>query len=574
MADIILSRVTEKSQSDGTEKILIEYQDDIYRMPLSEIVNNSGSSESVLIDDTLTLSGYAADAAAAGDRISTVEDLISDGLAYVGDGVNDATTPINADTLGGKDLSYFAQKSDIKPKAGFIYPLATPNVPDGFLLCDGKAYSRTEYVELFAAIGTYYGDGDGSTTFNVPNLQTRVPVGAGDGYELGSVGGEETHILTKNEMPNHQHNINYGGNSGTVEFPAYSAKITDYVQAAGNYNAATTTYEGGNQPHNNMQPYTVINYIISTGKESAVYIRDVINGAQAIPLEVQYGGTGALNADDARKNLGIREYKRNLLDNSDFTNPVNQRGQSVYSFDSGYTIDRWRLHWTGDDGSLTVNNGYITLTRPVHLAYLFQNIPLEMNLIGKTVTVAAKVRGKGKVGFCFNDGTLREHTVFDSSEWHIVTKTITIPPYDYSSASLNGVELSTNTDSTAHFEWAALYEGEYTADTLPPYVPKGYAAELAECKRYCQIIPFTITKRTSNYDETYYFNAMRTTPTATIYSINGVAGKASYYTGDWVDMDIIITIWNERFGGSIRLYASEHQNCNFGFSKIGLSADL
>ena len=204
-----------------------------------------------------------------------------------------------------------------------------------------------------------------------------------------------------------------------------------------------------------------------------------------MPLEVQYGGTGATNADDARKNLGIRECKRNLLDNSDFTNPVNQRGQSDYSFDSGYTIDRWKLHWTGD-GSLCINDGYISLARIEHSAYLFQNIPMEMGIMGKIVTVAAKVRGEGVVGFCFNDGAIRESTSFDSDEWQIVTKTITVPYYSYSNTTLNGVELSTHLDSTVDVEWAALYEGEYTAETLPPYVPKGYGAELAECQRYYQ----------------------------------------------------------------------------------------
>ena len=96
------------------------------------------------------------------------------------------------------------------PKAGFIYPLASSVVPEGFLLCDGAAYSRTEYPELFAAIGTIYGEGDGSTTFNVPNLSTRVPVGAGDGYGLGDVGGEAEHTLTVTEMPSHSHNIKRG----------------------------------------------------------------------------------------------------------------------------------------------------------------------------------------------------------------------------------------------------------------------------------------------------------------------------------------------------------------------------
>ena len=125
-----------------------------------------------------------------------------------------------------------------KPKAGFIYPLASNVVPEGFLLCDGAEYLRAEYPELFAAIGTMYGAGDGSSTFNVPNLQ-----------------------------------------------------------------------------NNNMQPYT-INYIIATGKDTGVNVADIITGVQALPLGVEYGGTGATNIVDARKNLGIDNYMELLWENA------------------------------------------------------------------------------------------------------------------------------------------------------------------------------------------------------------------------------------------------------------------
>lgn len=223
---------------------------------------------------------------------------------------------------------------------------------------------------------------------------------------------------------------------------------------------------------------------------------------------------------------------RNLLDNSDFRNPVNQRGQSSYS-GTGYAIDRWRT-WNSSDG-LKVNDGYITITGSNYIQYI--------SGYGEGVYSAFAKR---------TDGTI------------ISLKT------DYESANdFRYVSLPAGS-----YIWAALYEGEYTAETLPPYVPKDYGAELAECKRYYQVIPYTIVKRANNYDETYYFDAMRATPTATIYSMNAVVDKASYYTGNWADMDVTIMVWNEPFGGSIRLYASEPSNCNFGFAKITLSADL
>jgi microcystin-dependent protein len=152
--------------------------------------------------------------------------------------------------------------------AGLIYPLASANVPSGFLLCDGAEYSRADYAELFEAIGTVYGIGDGETTFNVPNLQTRVPIGVGDGYELGATGGEEKHQLTIEELPSHSHyqtvaNILDGSSVVQDSTVLYTSgeKQTSFI---GRLQDEAT---GGDQPHDNMQPYTVVNYIISTGKK-------------------------------------------------------------------------------------------------------------------------------------------------------------------------------------------------------------------------------------------------------------------------------------------------------------------
>ena len=359
------------------------------------------------------------------------------------------------------------------PKAGFIYPLASDIVPEGFLLCDGAEYLRVEYPELFAAIGTMYGSGDGSTTFNVPNLQTRVPVGKGENYELGDIGGEETHTLTIDEMPSHNHNVDARVSKGITGNPDYVIpKSNDWwiepLQHIGN-----TDSIGGSQPHNNMPPYTIVNYIIATGKDTGVSVADIITGVQALPLDVEYGGTGATNILDIHKNLGIKATATNLLDNSDFRNPVNQRGQTSYSLGAwgGYTIDRWAVSGEGATVTLTPNGLQVS-------GVLHQPIAEYDRLSGKTVTLAAKVNGEI---FCCSG------TVTYTGEWHRVTET--------GSEALQagiGVEAVVETSllwvtigaANATFEWIALYEGEYTAETLPEYQPKGYVAELMECKRY------------------------------------------------------------------------------------------
>lgn len=245
-----------------------------------------------------------------------------------------------------------------KPKAGFIYPLASEVVPNGFLLCDGGEYSRTEYLELFTAIGTIYGEGDGETTFNVPDLRMRVPVGADGGeYCLGRMDGEENHKLTVEEMPTHRHSI------ALTDESIDSDSATAYAQCAKNW--SNTAYQGvseangavgGNQSHNNMQPYTVLNYIIATGKDTAVSVADIILGAQAIPLGIEYGGTGATNAATARELLGALSKSggtmtgtldmggNNILDCADFrTAYIN--GARIRAYDFGkdsvpFVLDR------------------------------------------------------------------------------------------------------------------------------------------------------------------------------------------------------------------------------------------
>lgn len=95
------------------------------------------------------------------------------------------------------------------PPVGVIHPYAGATAPLGWLLCNGQAVSRVTYPALFAVCGTTYGSGDGSSTFNIPNLVDRVPTGIGTKYLRGETGGSETFTLATANLPSHSHTINH-----------------------------------------------------------------------------------------------------------------------------------------------------------------------------------------------------------------------------------------------------------------------------------------------------------------------------------------------------------------------------
>lgn len=146
---------------------------------------------------------------------------------------------------------------------GVILPFAGSAPPNEFLLCDGAAVSRTTYATLFGLIGTTYGVGDGSTTFNVPDLRGRTIIGVGQGAgltnrTLGAAVGEENHQITEAEMPSHTHTVS---DTETSSNNAGSEPGTTQGNTTAGY---TTDPTGGDQPHNNMQPSLALNYIIKT----------------------------------------------------------------------------------------------------------------------------------------------------------------------------------------------------------------------------------------------------------------------------------------------------------------------
>jgi len=162
-----------------------------------------------------------------------------------------------------------------------ILPYAGSAAPTGYFLCDGSAKSRTTYAGLFAIIGTTYGVGDGSTTFNIPDLRGRVIAGQDDmggssanrltdqsgglyGDTLGATGGSETHTLSISEIPSHRHppHENITGITGGF---VYNTNAGSGAGNGGGFEYETDTgLAGGGGSHNNVQPTIILNYIIKT----------------------------------------------------------------------------------------------------------------------------------------------------------------------------------------------------------------------------------------------------------------------------------------------------------------------
>ena len=161
---------------------------------------------------------------------------------------------------------------------GTVLPIATESVPEGWMLCDGREIAIEEYQGLYDLIGTTYGAGDSAfwaqvffpaTTFNIPDLRGRTIIGANDmGGEqsdvltihqasAGDVGGEEMHKLTEEEMPSHSHDLPKQESSSCCGNGFYYRTNVNYA-----VEPYAVTEAGGDQPHNNMQPYMALNYMM------------------------------------------------------------------------------------------------------------------------------------------------------------------------------------------------------------------------------------------------------------------------------------------------------------------------
>ncbi len=196
----------------------------------------------------------------------------------INEAVNVTVTSTEINRLNGVTSNVQTQINTLTSNLGSAVPTGTLSMfagslaPTGYLICDGSEVSRTTYSALWDVLrgGTSsspYGNGNGTTTFNLPDLRGRAPIGAGTGRNVANtanltnrtlgnkVSDDEGVILTVAQLPsyNHEYQISSGGgNDGTTYFKTTS----------GPYSNSLFYPHGSNQPHNNMQPSTVVNFII------------------------------------------------------------------------------------------------------------------------------------------------------------------------------------------------------------------------------------------------------------------------------------------------------------------------
>jgi microcystin-dependent protein len=162
----------------------------------------------------------------------------------------------------------------INPFIGQVIPVPYTFAPYGWAFCNGQILSIAQNTALFSLIGTYYG-GDGVRTFGLPNLQGCTPICAGQGvglssYDLGQTGGSDSVTLTGGQLAAHSHGAIAYGRAGDNPSPsgadwARPATDTPYGTATptGTMSGAATSVAGNGLPHENRQPYLVINYVIA-----------------------------------------------------------------------------------------------------------------------------------------------------------------------------------------------------------------------------------------------------------------------------------------------------------------------
>lgn len=155
------------------------------------------------------------------------------------------------------------------PFVGEIRMFAGNFAPYGWAFCDGQLLRISDFETLYSLVGTMYG-GDGQSTFALPDLRGRLPLGGGGSYPLAQSAGLENVTLTASQIPAHTHPIARQNGDATTSLPAGNLPATcptatpyGSPTASTYLHAAATANTGGNQPHSNMQPYLCVSFIIS-----------------------------------------------------------------------------------------------------------------------------------------------------------------------------------------------------------------------------------------------------------------------------------------------------------------------
>jgi microcystin-dependent protein len=156
-----------------------------------------------------------------------------------------------------------------EPFLGEIKIISWNYAPKGWAMCNGQFLPINQNQALFSLLGTMYG-GNGQTTFALPDFRGKIPMHLGAGFTQGEVAGQYAHTVTQSEMPAHLHFMDVTNNDGTSPNPGSTVILSKSV--ANTYggatgliamNAASVGNVGGSQPHENKQPYLVLNFAIA-----------------------------------------------------------------------------------------------------------------------------------------------------------------------------------------------------------------------------------------------------------------------------------------------------------------------
>jgi microcystin-dependent protein len=140
--------------------------------------------------------------------------------------------------------------------------------PKGWAFCNGQLLPINQNQALFSLLGTTYG-GNGQTNFALPDLRSKTPIHTGGDFTLGQTGGQEFHTITQSETPAHSHFMSALGDVGNTTAPSgnwLARSATEPYRAFSNpttLEPTTLTNAGGSQPHENRQPYLVLNFVIA-----------------------------------------------------------------------------------------------------------------------------------------------------------------------------------------------------------------------------------------------------------------------------------------------------------------------
>ncbi|HST68168.1 MAG TPA: tail fiber protein [Solirubrobacterales bacterium] len=152
-----------------------------------------------------------------------------------------------------------------EPFIGELRPMSFDFPPKGWAQCNGQLLQVSQFQNLFGLLGTFYG-GDGKTTFGLPDLRSRAPIGYHPAYPMGSKIGREFHTLTQQEMPAHSHQVMASSSVANQAMPAILASTDNTFRTADDLiplHLGTLSQAGGDKPHENRHSYSVLNWCIA-----------------------------------------------------------------------------------------------------------------------------------------------------------------------------------------------------------------------------------------------------------------------------------------------------------------------